>query len=57
MNAMEGIRNLRGSGKGALGLLLALIALTTMMTGCAAGPWFVRVYLENSGYARKDEAA
>ena len=33
---MEGIRNLRGSGKGALGLLLALIALTTMMTGCAS---------------------
>ena len=33
---MEGIRNPRGSGKGALGLLLALIALTTMMTGCAS---------------------
>jgi len=33
---MEGIRNLRGSGKGALGLLLALIALTTVMTGCAS---------------------
>ena len=33
---MEGIRNLRGSGKGALGLLLALIALTTMITGCAS---------------------
>jgi len=33
---MEGIRNPRGSGKGALGLLIALIALTTMITGCAS---------------------
>jgi len=33
---MERIRNPRGSGKGALGLLLALIALTTVMTGCAS---------------------
>jgi hypothetical protein len=33
---MGRIRNLRGFGEGALGLLLALIALATMMTGCAS---------------------
>jgi len=40
VKVMERFRNPRSFGKGALGLLLALIALTTVMTGCASqGKW------------------